>query len=74
MNWSMPRPVLQVVATALVVACLGAFALGALDRAGARPPARRAGGRRYRARCCRPQEATPLTDERIVGATQDRKS
>lgn len=72
MNWSMPRPVLQVVATALVIACLGAFALGAITApARGRLPGERVGG--VAGQVLEAQDATPLTDERIVGATQDKE-
>jgi hypothetical protein len=72
MNWSMPRPVLQVVATGLVVACLGAFALGAITApARGRLPGERADG--ATGQVLEAQDATPLTDERIVGATQDKE-
>lgn len=72
MNWSMPRPVLQVVAAGLVTACLGAFALGAITAParGRLPGARidNATGQILEA-----QEAKPLTDERILGATQEEE-
>lgn len=72
MNWSMPRPVLQVVATALVVACLGAFALGAITApARSRLPGERLDG--ATGQVIEAQDATPLTDERLVGATQDKE-
>jgi hypothetical protein len=72
MNWSMPRPVLQVVATGLVVACLGAFALGAITAPSrGRLPGERADG--ATGQVLEAQDATPLTDERIVGATQDKE-
>lgn len=72
MNWSMPRPVLQVVATGLVVACLGAFALGAITAPSrSRLPGERVDG--ATGQVLEAQDATPLTDERIVGATQDRE-
>ncbi|MBU2309066.1 MAG: hypothetical protein KKG89_19595 [Alphaproteobacteria bacterium] len=72
MNWSMPRPVLQVVATGLVAACLGAFALGAITApARSRLPGERLDG--ITGQVLEAQDATPLTDERIVGATQDKE-
>lgn len=72
MNWSMPRPVLQVVATALVAACLAAFALGAITAPSrGRLPGERADG--VAGEVLQAQEATPLTDERIVGRTQDQE-
>jgi len=72
MNWSMPRPVLQVVATGLVAACLAAFALGAITAPSrSRLPGERADG--ATGQVLEAQDATPLTDERIVGATQDKE-
>lgn len=72
MNWSMPRPVLQVVASGLVAVCLGAFALGVLTApARGRLPGERADG--AAGEVVQALEATPLTDERIVGATQDKE-
>jgi hypothetical protein len=72
MNWSMPRPVLQVVASGLVVACLGAFALGAITAPSrSRLPGERSDG--ATGQVLEAQDATPLTDERIVGATQDKE-
>jgi hypothetical protein len=69
MNWSMPRPVLQVVATGLGVAWLGAFALAAFTA----PPRGRLPGEGPRgasAEILQAQEATPLVDERIQGAAE----
>ena len=72
MNWSMPRPVLQVVGAALVAVCLGAFALGAITApARSRLPGERMDG--ATGQVLEAQDATPLTDERIVGATQDKE-
>lgn len=72
MNWSMPRPVLQVVATGLVAACLAAFALGAITAPSrGRLPGERADG--ATGQVLEAQDATPLTEERIVGATQDKE-
>jgi len=72
MNWSMPRPVLQVVAAGLAAACLGAFALGAITAPSrGRLPGERADG--AVGQVLEAQDATPLTDERIVGATQDKE-
>ncbi len=70
MNWSMPRPVLQLVAIGLVVACLGSFAVGAIT-APARGRLPGEGPQGQSAAVLEAQEAKPLTDERIVGATQD---
>jgi hypothetical protein len=73
MNWSMPRPVLQVVATGLVASCLGAFALGAITApARGRLPGERADAAGS-AEVLQAQEAQPLTDERIIGRTQDEE-
>ena len=72
MNWSMPRPVLQVVATGLVAAWLGAFALGAIT-APARGRLPGEGPQGESAAVLEAQEAKPLTDERIIGATQDQE-
>jgi len=72
MNWSMPRPVLQVVATGLVASCLGAFALGAIT-APARGRLPGEGPQGASAEVLQAQEAQPLTDERIVGRTQDEE-
>jgi hypothetical protein len=67
MNWSMPRPVLQAVATAIVVAAVGSFALGvATAPSRGRLPGERAGGES--AAVLEATEATPLVDERIQGA------
>jgi len=72
MNWSMPRPVLQVVAAGLMAACLGAFALGAITAPSrGRLPGERADG--AVGQVLEAQDATPLADERIVGATQDKE-
>lgn len=72
MNWSMPRPVLQVVAAGLITACLGAFALGAITAPSrSRLPGQRLDG--ATGEVLQAQDATPLTDERIVGAAQDEE-
>jgi hypothetical protein len=66
MNWSMPRPVLQVVASALVAACLGAFALGAVTApARGRLPGEGPVGKG--GEVLQAQDAKPLIDERIQG-------
>jgi hypothetical protein len=70
MNWSMPRPVLQVVASALGVACLGAFTLGVVTA----PSRGRLPGERLDGATGQPiqaQEATPLVDERIQGTARE---
>ena len=69
MNWSMPRPVLQLVAAVLGVACLGAFTLAAVTA----PPRGRlpgAGPGSGSAEILQAQDATPLIDERIQGAPE----
>ncbi|ODT85135.1 hypothetical protein [Phenylobacterium sp. SCN 70-31] len=66
MIWSMPRPVLQLVACLLGLASVGAFAMGIVT---AQPPGRlpgeAAGG--VDAEILQAQDATPLVDERIEG-------
>lgn len=67
MTWSMPRPVLQLVATVLTALCLGAFALGVFTA----PPRGRLPGEGpvgKSAAVLQAQEAKPLLDERIQGA------
>ena len=67
MNWTMPRPVLRVIAGLLGAACLGAFTLGVLTA----PPRGRLPGERLDGVTGQPmeaREATPLVDERIQGA------
>lgn len=69
MNWSMPRPVLQLVATGLGVVWLGAFALAAFTA----PPRGRLPGEGPQgagAEILQATEATPLVDERIGGAPE----
>lgn len=67
MTWSMPRPVLQVVATVIVAACLGAFALGVFTApARGRLPGEGPVGKSGEA--LQAQDAKPLIDERIEGA------
>jgi hypothetical protein len=65
MNWSMPRPVLQIVAGALGLACVASFALGIATAPNrARLPGERSGeaGTPLQA-----LEATPLGEDRIEG-------
>ncbi|MBX3482933.1 hypothetical protein [Phenylobacterium sp.] len=63
----MPRPVLQVVATAIVAACLGAFALGVFTAPSrSRLPGDGPAGKS--AEVLQATEAQPLIDERIQGA------
>ena len=67
MNWSMPRPVLQVVASAIAVACLGAFTLGVFTApARSRLPGDGPVGKS--AEVLQAADAQPLIDERIQGA------
>lgn len=69
MNWSMPRPVLQVVATGLGLVWLGAFALAAFTA----PPRGRLPGEGPQAASAavlEATEATPLVDERLAGAPE----
>lgn len=66
MNWSMPRPVLQVVALAIGVAAVGAFSIGILTAdAPARLPGERNPGGYGEA--VEAVDATPLAQERIEG-------
>ena len=65
MTWSMPRPVLQLVAVVLVLACAGSFAVGILT---ADPPARLPGETEAAGAAVEAQEAAPLSLERIEGA------
>lgn len=72
MNWSMPRPVLQMVAALLVATSLGAFALGVVTA----PSRGRLPGERLDGVTGRPveaQEATPLVEERIEGAAAEEE-
>lgn len=69
MNWSMPRPVLQVVATGLGVVWLGSFALAAFTA----PPRGRLPGEGPQgasAAILEATEAKPLVDERLGGAPE----
>lgn len=69
MNWSMPRPVLKVVAAGLGVAWVGAFALAAFTA----PPRGRLPGDGPQgpgAQIIEATEATPLIDERLSGAPE----
>jgi len=69
MNWTMPRPVLQIVATGLGVVWIGAFAFAAFTA----PPRGRLPGEGPRgagAEVLQAAEATPLIDERIQGAAE----
>ena len=67
MNWSMPRPVLQVVAALIGVACLGAFVMGVATA----PPKSRLPGQRIdgvTGEAIQAADAIALGDERIEGA------
>jgi hypothetical protein len=69
MNWSMPRPALQVVASLLGAACLGAFALGVVTA----PPRGRLPGEQpagATGQVLQAKEATPLGEDRIEGAPE----
>ena len=69
MNWTMPRPVLKVVAVVIGVASLGAFTAGILTA----PPRGRLPGERLDGVTGQPieaRDATPLVDERIQGAPE----
>jgi hypothetical protein len=69
MNWSMPRPVLQLVAFGLSAVWLGAFALAAFTA----PPRGRLPGEGPQAAGAQVLEATeakPLADERLSGAAE----
>jgi hypothetical protein len=67
MNWTMPRPVLEVVALIIGIACLASFTLGIVTA----PSRGRLPGERLDGVTGQPiqaQDATPLVDERIQGA------
>ena len=67
MNWSMPRPVLQLVATGIVLASVSAFVLGvATAPSRGRLPGERPGA--PAGEVLEAVEAQPLVDERIQGA------
>jgi hypothetical protein len=72
MNWSMPRPALQIVAALLGLACLGSFALGVATA----PSRSHLPGQTVdttTGEVIQAQEATPLVDERIQGAASDEE-
>ena len=72
MNWSMPRPVLQVVATGILVAAVGSFTLGVMTAPSrGRLPGERVSGES--ATILQATEATPLVDERIQGAAVEEE-
>jgi len=66
MNWSMPRPVLQIVAAVIGVAAVGSFSIGILT---ADAPAKLPGERQTDGygQAIEAVEATPLAQERIEG-------
>lgn len=65
MTWSMPRPVLQIVAAVIGLAALGSFAVGIIT---ADAPARLPGERTPQAgQAIQAIEAVPLAQERIEG-------
>lgn len=67
MNWTMPRPLLQVIAAVIGVACLAAFTVGVVTS----PTRGRLPGERLDGVTGQPieaQEATPFIDERLQGA------
>ncbi len=69
MNWTMPRPVLNLVAVVIGAASLGAFVLGVATA----PPRGRLPGERLDGVTGQPiqaTDATPLVDERIQGAPE----
>lgn len=69
MNWSMPRPVLQVVAAGLFAVWLGTFAFAAFTA----PPRSRLPGegpQGANAEVVQAQEAVALVDDRIGGAPE----
>jgi len=69
MNWTMPRPVLKLVAVLIGVVSLGAFTTGVLTA----PPRGRLPGERLDGVTGQPieaRDATPLVDERIQGAPE----
>ncbi len=69
MNWTMPRPILKVVAAGLGVVWLAAFALAAFTA----PPRSRLPGDGPQgpgAQIIEATEATPLIDERLAGAPE----
>ena len=73
MNWSMPRPVLKLVALLIGAACLGSFTLMLLTA----PPRGRLPGERTTTQTVGPAinavDATPLVAERIEGAPAPRE-
>jgi hypothetical protein len=70
MQWTMPRPVLQLIASLIGLAAVGAFALGIMNaphRGGRLPGAKTASTSGPAAAAIEATEATPLVDERIEG-------
>lgn len=73
MSWSMPRPVLQVVAALLALACLASFGAGlaTAPERGRLPGEGLDAG--VAAQIIEAQEARPLVDERIQGAVREQE-
>jgi hypothetical protein len=73
MQWSMPRRVLQVVASLIVLVALSAFTMGVLNAPQrGRMPGEKVAGDTGAAPIVA-TEATPLTQERIEGAPEPRE-
>jgi len=67
MNWSMPRPLVQVAAALIAVSALGSFTLGVVTaQERGRLPGEKLDG--LTGQPIQAVDATPLTDERIQGA------
>lgn len=69
MQWTMPHRVLQIVATLIVLAAVGSFALGLMNapQRGGRLPGQKVAGAPTTAAPIEATEATPLSQERIEG-------
>lgn len=70
MQWTMPRPVLQLIASLIGLAAVGAFVLGIMNaphRGGRLPGEKAASASGPAATAIEATEATPLVDERIEG-------
>lgn len=73
-TWSMPQPVLKLVAILIAAGAVGAFVLGvatAPDKS--RLPGERRGGEAAAGAAMEATDATPLGDERIQGAPPPRE-
>ena len=70
MQWTMPPRVLQIVASLLVLAAIGAFAMGVMSASqrGGRLPGEKVAGAAASGPAIDAEDATPLADERIQGA------